>query len=219
MGLFDIFGSDAAEKAAAAKSTGLLTGYNTLKGNIDAARDNANVYFDKAAAPFEDLYQRGTAGYNAYSDAAGVNGVEGLGRAGELFKATPGYAEGINMAVDLNDRRAAARGQLGGGNTLADTAKLATDYASQRYGDYVSRLNPYLGASQSAAAGQAGVRSNQAGTNYDAFKTIGDYGYRTYSDIGGANAAFEMDANRASGQTWNAIGNGLKLATSLLGFV
>ena len=116
MSLFDIFSSKPAEAAARAKSAGYQQGQEAAFGQIDQGVDQASGYYDKAAVPFASLFDRGTKGYDAYQDATGINGADGLARAKSTFTSLPGYTEGINMALDQNDRRAAARGMLGSGN-------------------------------------------------------------------------------------------------------
>lgn len=216
-GLFDVFSSDPADEAARAKTQGLEAARDYAGTMIDNGVSNANTYYGQALAPFSQLFAQGQQGYGAYSDATGVNGAEGLTRAGDLFKATPGYNEGINMSLDQNDRRAASRGQLGGGNTIADTTKLATDYASQKYGDYVSRLAPYLGAAQGAAAGQAGVLTTQAGTNYGAGAAKAGYGFNAGSGIANANSDAALADYGASGNFWGALMSAGNLAAKFAG--
>lgn len=219
MGLFDsLFTNKNAKNAAAAKTAGLQAGQDSAFSQIDQGVNQASGYYDQALVPFNALLEKGNAGYDSYLDATGVNGQDGLDRASQTFTSLPGYQEGINMAVDLNDRRAAARGMLGSGNTIADTTKLATDYASQKYGDYLSALAPMIGGANSAAAGQAGVLTGQGNLFANAGAKKADYGYKSETGIGDANASAELANNAASKNIWDAIMGGASLAAKLVPF-
>ena len=133
---------------------------------------------------------------------AGANGPEGLARARANFTATPGYQEGLNQTLDQNDRRAASRGMLNSGNTLADTSKLATDYANQKYGSYVSALQPYLGANQSAVGGEAGLYSGLGTGLAGLYGQQGQAAQGAQTAIGNANADSALAAYNASKNIW-----------------
>lgn len=217
MGLFDIFSSKAADKAAAAKEAGYRAGLQRVDDSVNAGKREARVEYDKAAQPFETLFEGGLKGYDAYSDATGVNGAEGIARAKSNFTSLPGYTEGIDMALDQNDRRAAARGMLGSGNTIADTTQLATNYANQKYGDYVTRLAPHLSVASGGASGIGQVYTGLGSlVNQDELARAG-YGYAGEVGIGNAKADAEMDRLRASGQMWNGLFKGLDIGGKLLG--
>lgn len=150
--------------------------------------------------------QKGTqAGADAYGDATGANGPEGLARAKALFTASPGYQSGFDLLTSANDRNAASRGMLGSGNTIADTAKLATTYADQNYGNYANRLSPYLGANANAVGGGAGVATG-LGTALNA-NDLGqaNLGFQTQTGIGNANANADLAKYGASANMINAL--------------
>lgn len=217
MGLFDIFSAKPARDAADAQISGLNKGYDLAGGLYNAGNTTLNTQFGKAGDLYSGL-QRGTqAGSDAYGDATGANGPEGLARAKAMFTQTPGYTEGLNMSLDQNDRRAASRGMLGSGNTIADTTKLATDYANQKYGDYASKLQPYLGANAGAVAGGAGVNTG-LGTALNANDlSQGQLGFQTQAGIGNANANADLAKYTASGNFWNVLQNAAKLAAGGIG--
>src|SRR5690349_1583185 len=108
----DLFSSDAADQAAKDKIAGINTGITQANEALDRGLGTANPLYDKAYGNFSTLAGKFGAGQDAYNDATGVNGAEGLARAKATFTSLPGYQEGINMALDQNDRRAAARGIL-----------------------------------------------------------------------------------------------------------
>lgn len=231
MGLFsDLFSTKPAEEAAAAKRAGLQQGYDALSGQYGAGRDALttdlgygrdaiNTGYGDASALYTPLVASTAAGSGAYGDATGANGAEGLARAKALFTATPGYQSGFDLLTDANDRRAASRGILSSGNTLADTAKLATTYSDQNYGNYVNHLAPYLGANASAVGGAAGVDVGR-GTALNAnFGALGSGLNASYMGQGGAaNANFtgqgqatadaDMAKYGASQNFWSALAGG-----------
>lgn len=234
MGLFDeLFSSkgeeEAARNAAAAKKAGYDTGVTNAGNALDTGFTNASGYYDRALTPFTDLSSRGTAGYDkffgTYGDATGVNGADGVARAKTAFTSLPGYTEGINMALDQNDRRANARGMLASGNTIADTTKLATDYNSQKYGDYLSALLPGLSSGQqvmtTGATGQGGILTSQAGMAGDIGKTKAGFGYQSAVGSGGAEAdsilAQQQAKEKASSNFWGALMGGASLGLKAFG--
>lgn len=220
MGLFDIFDSEdderAAREAAAARVAGFNTGRDDAYSQLDTGLNAASGYYDKALVPFTDLLQRGTKGYDTYLDATGVNGAEGLARAGELYKSIPGYSAGLDTGLDLLERRAAARGDLGGGNTSADTIKYASDYDASRYKDFLTSLTPNIGVATGAATGSSNVLQNQGNLYSNVGSQKANYGYQAATGAGQAEAggieAAQKAREQASGNFWNALMGGANLA-------
>lgn len=212
----DLFSTDAADQAAKDKIAGINTGLTQANSALDTGLATANPLYDKAYGDFSALSGKFGKGQDAYNDATGVNGAEGLARAKSTFTSLPGYQEGINMSLDQNDRRAAARGILASGNTVADTTKLATDYASQHYNDYLSALAPNLSGVTSSTAGGAGVLNNQAGANLGVAGTKANLAYTGNSAIGNAQAQADLAPYSASQNFWSALAGGAKLASSFI---
>lgn len=217
MGIFDIFTGKGYEAAARAKAAGYGAGKDEAYKWLDEGLKGSKEYYDKAYVPFSELYSKATGGVDAYYDATGASGSEGLSRAKSLFTATPGYTEGLDRTLDQNDRRAAARGMLASGNTIADTAKLTTDYANEKYGDYVSRLAPSLSAAQGAAAGGAGVLTGYGDKVLGTGAAKANYGYNANVGIGNANAEGEMAGTYGGANIWNALMGGGNMLAKLWG--
>lgn len=221
MGLFtDLFSSKPAEDAAQAKIAGLNSGLTSANSALDTGLNTATGLYGQAQVPFTSLASSYAGGKSAYDDASGVNGAEGLARAKANFTATPGYTEGIDMAINKNDRLNASRGILASGNTIADTTKLATDYANQKYTNYLQGLQPEFAGSLSAATtgatGQAGVLNNEALANLGVGNSKAQFGYNTATGIGNANADADMAKYSASQNFWSALAGGAKLASSFI---
>jgi len=124
MGLFsDLFSTKPAEEAAAAKAAGYATGKTDANAALDAGLAQANPLYKQAYGDFSSLAGKFGAGQDTYNDATGVNGADGVARAASIFKSLPGYSGGLTTGIDAVNRGAAARGDLGGGNTVADTIK------------------------------------------------------------------------------------------------
>lgn len=221
MGFFDIFTTDAQDAAAESQKAGLNAGYTQASGLLGQGRDALTTNYAAALQPFNTALTQatttGTKGYDAYADASGANGPEGLARAKQNFQATPGYSEGLNMGLDQNDRRAASRGMLGSGNTSADTIKFANDYASQKYGQYTAGLSPYTNNPAQItgiASGMAGVNTGLGNALNQSYGQQASSAYGTQTGIGNANANADLANLTASQNIWGAAMNGAKLAAS-----
>lgn len=204
MSLFDTFSSDNEASARDARIAGLRSGQNVAFGQIDSGLNQARTDYGAARDYYTPLAGTANAGFGAYGDATGAGGAEGLARAGELFRSTPGYTEGLNTALDQNDRRMASRGLLGSGNTLDATAEIATNYANKNYGDYVSRLSPFLSGATGIAGSQAGLTAGMGDKAFQAGNTKGTLGYQTETGIGDANAAFDLSKDQTGMNAINA---------------
>jgi hypothetical protein len=217
----DLFSTKPAEEAAKAKAEGFANAKTDANAALDTGMAQATPLYNQAYGDFSTLAGKFGKGQDAYNDATGVNGADGLTRARSTFTSLPGYQEGINMTLDQNDRRAASRGILASGNTIADTTKLATDYASQHYNDYLSALAPNLAGATSATAGGAGVGTSQAGADLGVAGQRAGFNYNAATGTGQANADAALAPYSASSNFWGALTGlgGLALkATGVGGF-
>jgi hypothetical protein len=218
MGLFDAFSTEPAEDAAEARKRGLNAAYDQASREIIAGRNTANDYYARALAPYQQLYDVGKAGVDAYSDALGLNGAEGNARAASRFQAGPGYQWMVDQAIANADRGAAARGTLSSGGTRAAEIGLASNLANQEWGNYLNRFSPLTSLAGSSASGISGVNTTAAGTNYQAGKDLADYGWKQQTGIADAQAAADLAGYNASQNAWGAIFQGANLGAKLLGF-
>jgi hypothetical protein len=217
MGLFtDLFSTKPAEEAAAAKAAGYTAANDTAQSALSTGLAAATPLYQQAYGNFNTLAGKFGKGQDAYNDATGVNGAEGLARARSTFTSLPGYQEGINMTLDQNDRRAAARGILASGNTIADTTKLATDYANQNYSNYLASLAPNLSGALTSTAGGANVLGTQAGANLGVAGQKAQYGYGANVGIGNANADAALAPYSASQNFWGALMGAGNLAAKFI---
>lgn len=220
MGIFsDLFSTKPAEEAARAKQAGYAAGNTNAGTELDKGLAIANPLYDHAYGDFSNLASKFGKGQDTYNDATGVNGAEGIGRAGSLFKSLPGYAGGLTTGIDAVDRGAAARGALGGGNTSADIIKFASDYDANKYGNFVSNLAPNLSGVTTATAGGAGVLGAEAGANLGVAGTKATNNFNAAVGSGNAEADAKLAPYGASSNFWSALmgGAGLALKASGIG--
>jgi hypothetical protein len=101
------------------------------------------------------------------------------------------------------------------GNLLTAEQQYGTGLANQSYGQYVSRLQPYLGQQTSAAGGIAAVDTGLGNTLNTSYGNQGNLAYNTQTGIGNANAAEDT----ARGAQNNSLFSGaINLGSKLLGF-
>jgi hypothetical protein len=111
----------------------------------------------------------------------------------------------MNRGIDALTRAGAAKG-IATGNTLRDAQEFGSGLASQEWGNYVNRLQPYLGQGTTAASniGQlAGQQGNQLNAS---FMGQGGAANKAQTDMAAADAAAAADKNRSGAQTWQTIG-------------
>lgn len=217
MGLFDIFSSKNADKAAAARKAGLQAGYDQASGLYDTGRGELRTNYASALEPWMNLSASNQGGYDLYRDLTGAGGAEGQARASALFQTDPGYQFTMDQALEAVKRGAAGTGMLASGNTLTALQDRASNLASQQYGQWANRLLPFVQQAPQIAGGQAALYAGMGDRLLNSYTGQGDVAYRTQSGMGEADAQAALDRNRASGQAWNAIFGGIDLATKLFG--
>ncbi len=200
--LFDFFSDKPAKEAAAARVAAQNAGYSQLSDLYGKATDALTSNTGQATSLYQPLLQGTQAGANAYGDASGANGQEGLQRAYAQFMSSPGYQAGLNAQVDQNDRRMASRGMLNSGNTLEDTTKIGIDYANQKFDAYRAGLQPYLGAQQSAVSGAGGLYAGLGQGLAGLYGQQGQAAQGAQTAIGNANADSALAAYNASKNIW-----------------
>jgi len=219
-GLFDIFSNDNAEQAAKDRNAGLQQGYDTLSNLYGQGRTALSQGYDKAASYYAPLVASTTAGANAYGDASGANGVAGLQSAMDTFKNSGQYGNygfSLDQGLQALNRTHAAAGNPSSGNADTDALKYATGLANSTYSSYLSGLQPYLGANNSAVAGAAGVATGQGNALNQSYQGQGAAANANYTGQGASNAAADMNNYNISQNMWNGIGKAVNLGASLFG--
>ena len=216
MSLASFLGLDEGYKDAAnAKIQGLQQGYGQASDLYGQGRGALTTNYGAALAPYTSLWNSASGGANAYGDATGANGAAGFARAVNNFRTDPGYQFQFNQGLQAIDRGAASRGMLTSGNTLNAEQQFGTGLADQSYGNYVNRLQPYLGQQTAAAGGIAGVNRGLGNALNTSFGNQGNLAYNTAVGQGDAQAAADIASQNASN---SFLQGALGLGSKLLGF-
>lgn len=196
MGLFDLFSNSDAEQAASQRNAGLTQGYSQLSNLYGQGANALQTNYGQAASQYAPLVASTGAGATAYGNASGANGTAGLQTAMNDFHNSGQYGNfGFSLTNGLQalDRTHAAAGNLNSGNADADTLNYATGLANNTYNSYVSGLQPYLGANQSAVSGSAGVSQGLGNGLANLYTNQGNAANATQTGIGASNAAATMN--------------------------
>jgi len=218
-----IFSTGPAEQAAQDKIDMLKQGYSQLSDLYGQGRSTLTDYYTRALQPWQSLQGAAGGGYQAYADATGANGPEGMARARAQFQSSPGFDFQLNTGVDALARaRAAAGGATG--NTLQDALKYGTGLAQQDWGNYVSRLQPFLQQGDVVAGGIAGIDTGLGSNLATSMQNQGTAANTMFGQVGDTLAQKDLAAYNASGNLVNlglnalkAISGGSGLFTSLGG--
>lgn len=213
--LFDIFSNKNAQDAANAQTQGYQQGYNQLSNLFSQGANSLNQNYAAGLAPVQQNYNTSQQGMTALGNALGLNGAQGNAAAVQAFQNNPGYQFQLDQGNQNILRNQAATGQLNSGGTNLDLLKYGQGLANQGWNQYIQNLQPYMGLAQNSA-GQAlqgyGNLGNQLAGLYQG---QGNAAYG--SQVGQANAQANADLanNQASQNMWNAIGQGVGLATNI----
>jgi hypothetical protein len=188
----------AATNAAGNLRSGFSQARDAVMGSqapLTQGRDAAQGFLSQAVNEYQPFLAGTMRGFDAYGDAAGANGADGIGRANSAFRQIEGYQGGLNTGLDQLERRAAQRGALGGGNTSADTIRFASDYDAQNFGRYLSGLSPYLSAAGGANNTMATMRGRQADVETA-------YGRDMSSSLASLGSLFAGEGTALAGNDW-----------------
>jgi hypothetical protein len=216
MGLFDIFSNDDAEAAAAARRQGLQKGYEDLSTQYGLGRDALQSTYADSTKPLQTVFGQSQSGSQAYGDASGANGADGYARAKTNFQANPGYQFQFGQGLQAIDRGAASRGMVTSGNTLNAEQQFGTGLADQSYKGYLAGLQPYLTQGSSAASALGYLGANQGSQLNSSFMKQGDAANSNQTQQGEASAAAELNKYNVSGNLFNALMDGGKLAAAFI---
>jgi hypothetical protein len=215
MGLFDVFSSGPQEEAARLRQAALEKGYQQYSDLTGQGRDALQTNYAAALQPYQGLQPTAQAGYGLYGDVTGAGGAAGQDRARALFQTDPGYEFTRDQGLDAINRTGVARGGAVG-NTMADAGKYATGLASQQYGDWVSRLAPWLGQGQQTASGIAGINTGLGNQLAGSYGQQGQAALGTQQGIGQAQSDAALAPYNASANLWNFGLNAAKTAASFI---
>jgi hypothetical protein len=204
MGLFDIFTNSAQNNAANAQSNGLLQGYQQLSGMFGQGRDALQQNYTNALQPFQQNYQTANAGQNQLASLLGF-GPQGSQGMQQTLQNMPGYQFALNQGDQNVLRNQAATGQLNSGATNVDLMKFGQGLADQNYNNYVSQLQPFLGAAGNAAQGIGGLYSGLGNALNQSYTGQGNAAFGAQAGIGNAQANADLAGLQASGNLWGGL--------------
>jgi hypothetical protein len=216
MGLFDLFSSDDAQKAAQAQTAGIQQGYSQLSDLYGQGRGALTTNYTAGLQPFLTNFSNANQGTTALGNALGLNGQSGNQAAIQAFQNNPGYQFQLQQGDNAINAAAAANGTLNSGNQLKALSDYNQGLAGTSWQNYVSNLQPYLNAAQGAAYGIGNLYSGLGSTLGNSFQGQGNAAYGANTSIGNANANAELANYNASGNLMNA---GMSLASGLFGFL
>jgi len=178
-------------------------GFSNGMGALTAGYDASKPHLQAGIDTWQGVHDQGKAGATAYADATGANGAEGYGRAVNNFHTGPGYQFNMDEMLDAVNRSAASRGMLSSGNTTSDLMTKASGIANQEFGNYVSRLQPFLSMYTQGAQGLSGAHESMADLETGYGKDMAQMQVGRADKLAGVNmarAALDSDAanNRAN---------------------
>lgn len=207
MGLFDLFSNSSAENAANAANAGIGQGTAALQQNYGLGQNALSTNYGNASNLYAPLVKSTGQGATAYGNASGANGTAGLKTAMDNFHNSGQYGNyGFSLTQGLQgiDRTHAAAGNLNSGNADTDTANYVTGLANNTYKDYLSGLQPYLGANASAVAGAAGVDTGLGNASAGLYAGLGNALNSNYTQQGANTAAADMNSYKVGANILNA---------------
>lgn len=192
----------------------------TQAGFTDASKyltDNtgkAVASYDTASGRWLPLQGEAKGGYDAYADASGANGPEGLARARAAYESTGAYGTPLKMSNDEIMRRFAGTGLTS--NNLNAVAGNTADLLQKGYFQYADKLAPWLQQANTVAGGLSGI---DTGTG-NLWNTLGQNLATARTGQAAADAASygkEGDIKMAAGNNlFQGIMGGLKLAGNII---
>lgn len=217
MALKDLFSDSNEDQAMQARIKGIQAGQEAATNQLTAGYNAAAGDYSKALGLYDDLSALGKSGSSMYGNALGLNGAEGNAAATSAFQTSPGYDFALDQGLTQLERRAAARGMLGSGNTSLDSIAYSQGLANQEYGGWLDRLSGLTDLSNNVAGAQSGILTGRGNLAYNARSTLADL-YNTSAIGQGEAKANYLEGRDATGANiFSGIMGGVSLGAKLLG--
>lgn len=157
-GIYNAIGAlnTGASNAGGALASGYGNAANAINAGYGAGSNLLSSNYSSAIAPYLQNYTQAQGGVTQLGNVLGLNGPAGSDAALKTLQATPGYKFQQGTLDDTVNAAAAANGTLNSGNQLLALNKVNQGLADTTYNNYVSQLQPFLGASNAAAGGISG---------------------------------------------------------------
>lgn len=217
--IFDLFSNNNAQDAANAQIAGINAGQANASTELNNGLNLATGSYNAGLQPFQANYATDQLGQNAYADATGANGAAGNARAVQNFQTGPGYQFQLDQGTQNALRNQASTGQLASGATNVDLQNLGQGMANQSWQQYITNLQPFLGAAGQSAAGIGGLYSNLGNLQNQNKGQQASLDYSAATGAGNAQANADLANNAAAANQFGALKAGASLASNLIGFL
>jgi hypothetical protein len=167
-----------------------------------------------ALQPYLQNYNNAQGGVQQLGNVLGLNGARGNQTAQQALQATPGYQFQQQQGAAAVNAGAAANGTLNSGNQALALQQQGQGLASQNYNNYVSQLQPYLGASNASAGGIANVDTGLGNAVAGQNNQLANLNYASATGVGNANANAALAPLTAGANVFNLLGSLGKIGTS-----
>lgn len=217
MSFGDLFSDANESRGNAAAQAGYSAGMGYAKSTIDQSKADAQRWLAEGRGQYWESGDRYNKGSMTYADALGLNGQQGNEKARGMFVSAPGYQWMVDQALQQVDRRAAAQGQLGSGQTGLDTVRTAYGLADQGYNNWLDRLGGYDGKLAGNLNAQSNMYQAQAATDSAAGAAKAGYDWLGWTGIGDSQNEYEKGRDATGANTLGAITGGVSLGAKVLG--
>ena len=207
-----LFGGGA--KAANAGTLYATVGANNAYGMLDQGQKDLETNYNKAQTYYQPYANTFGNASNMWANALGLNGAEGNTAATTAYQTSPGYDFQMDQGLQALERRRAAQGMLGSGNTTTDTLTFAQGLANQDYNSWLDRLQTGNQLGTVVAGQQAGLQSGIGDAAYASGVSKADISNSLGQFSGGLQAQGIAQDSKAM---QDLIGGGLSLGSKLLG--
>jgi len=214
--LSNLFGG--ANTAAADQTQAMLAAIGAGQQGAQTADQQLAAATQQGVAPLQQNLTTANQGVTGLGNALGLNGPAGNQSALAQLETTPGYQFSLGQGNNQINAAGASNGTLNSGNQATALANYDSGLAQQNYGNYVSQLQPYLGASNQAAQGIAGMYQNLGNQQAGVQNNLTNTEISALTGAGNANAnaalANQNQAQSLLGGAGKAIGGLLGTPTS-----
>jgi hypothetical protein len=215
--LGSIFGNNNANNAATAYTQNALNGLNAFNSSVGTGNSALTTNFTSALQPFLQNYGVAGTGNTALLNALGLGGASGNQSALTSLQNSPGFQFTQQQGDNAINAAAAANGTLNSGNQLTALSNYNQGLANTTYNNYVSQLQPFLSAANSAASGIGNIFTGLGtGLNSNALAS-GNAALGVDTGIGQAWANAENAAGNGASNLFGGIGSLLGLGSNTVG--
>jgi hypothetical protein len=213
MGIFDALTTTDQTNAANAQIAGINQGL-TNYGAANAAGNQAlQTNYAAALAPFTQNLQATQTGQQGLLNALGLGGQAGNQSAMTALQNTPGYQFQLQQGDNAITSQDAASGKTGSGNEGIALSNYNQGLAGTTYNNYISQLQPFLGAAGNAASGAGAVNTGLGSALNANQQAYGQAQLAGQAGIGNANANSDLAGLTQSSNILGLLGGAAKLGT------